>query len=299
MINSLCGSMGTLKTESSCNKLQQTTSPNKPSSDQRKLPPSSDFESNSLIPSSLDIHGLKFEVEGDEEHVQSPDSSMWESFFSDHFDSDFMMASPVRSSPMNYTYNYVQSMQGQSLLGCSPPRSSSQVGSFSSSHKGKGQSPLHKVFNSPTYQYIQPDTLSLPPLESLLDDYQRDGVGASSSFSMMKLPAVGISGALSLAQYLDMPMTVHPSALDLQIQNPSRFCGSVSANSTTGSSQLTQEKDNIYQMGSMSNSAPLSLQLQQEHRQEQQQMQEHQNINRSLMVPHPLGSEQVFFVPKT
>ena len=310
MINSLCGSMGSLTSENTCTKLEQsTTSPNNKSiSESRKAPLNSDFESNSLVPSSLNLHGLKFDVDhGDANQVQSPDScSMWESFFTDQFDSDFMISSPVRISPMNYNHNYVQGQgQGQSLLGCSPPRSS--IGSFSSSNsqRGKGQSPLHKVFNSPTYQYIQPDTLSLPPLETLLDDYHRDGVGPSSYPTIKMPPAVGISGTSTLGQYMEMPVTIHPAAaaaLDLPLHNTSRFCGSVSESSATGASQLTQTQENdIYQIGSIASPAPLSLQLQQEHRQEQQlqqkqkQLQEIHNLNHTLMMPHPLGSEQVSF----
>lgn len=311
MINSLCGSMGSLNSENSCTKLQQSTSPtnNKSILDSRKGPLSSDFESNSLVPSSLNLNGLKFDIDGDVDQVQSPDScSMWDSFFTDQFDSDFMISSPVRSSPMNYSHNYVQSMQGQSLLGCSPPGNSSQIGSSSSNiQRGKGQSPLHKVFNSPTYQYIQPDTLSLPPLETLLDDYSRDGVGASSSsYPMMQMPAAGLNlpGASTLGQYMDMPVTIHPgAAMGLPLQNSSRFCGSVSESSATGGgSQLTQEND-IYQMGSMASPAPLSQQLQQEHRQEQQlqqtqrQLQEIHNVHRTLMMPHPHGSDQVSYLP--
>ncbi|KAF3964802.1 hypothetical protein CMV_010953 [Castanea mollissima] len=95
-----------------------------------------------------------------------------ESFFSDQLDGDFMISSPVRNlqspqtSTYNYNYNYAQAMQGQSLSGCSPPRLLSQIGPFRSTNKGKGLSPLHRVFNSPKNQYMQPaEGLSLPAIE--------------------------------------------------------------------------------------------------------------------------------------
>lgn len=304
MINSLCGSMGSIKSESSCNKIMQPTSPNNGSSvsEFKKTPLSSDLELSSLTPPSLSFPAVKFELDGDVE-VQSPDSSIWETFFSDHLDSDFMVLSPVRNLPSpqtsNCNYNYVNAMQVQSLSGCSPPRHLSQLGSFSSSHKGKGQSPLHRVFNSPNNQYMQIETLSsLPAFEDFLDDYQRDGLGGCQ-------PSRFSSGSSS--QLFDMPSTV-PAVLDcLAATNPTRFGGSVSETSSAGS-QLTQDRD-VYQMGSLRN-APLSQQLQQEQKEKQHEQppprsttppppsttpsaeQQQQNLNHSLMVPLPIGSDE-------
>ncbi|KAG8643910.1 GRAS family protein RAM1 [Manihot esculenta] len=303
MINSLCGSMGSIKSESSCNKIMQPTSPNGSSvSEFKKTPLSSDLELSSLTPPSLSFPAVKFELDGDVE-VQSPDSSIWETFFSDHLDSDFMVLSPVRNLPSpqtsNCNYNYVNAMQVQSLSGCSPPRHLSQLGSFSSSHKGKGQSPLHRVFNSPNNQYMQIETLSsLPAFEDFLDDYQRDGLGGCQ-------PSRFSSGSSS--QLFDMPSTV-PAVLDcLAATNPTRFGGSVSETSSAGS-QLTQDRD-VYQMGSLRN-APLSQQLQQEQKEKQHEQppprsttppppsttpsaeQQQQNLNHSLMVPLPIGSDE-------
>ncbi|KAF5958633.1 hypothetical protein HYC85_005858 [Camellia sinensis] len=81
------------------------------------------------------------------------------------------MASP-QASNFNYGYNSAQS----SLMRYSPNRISSHSNS-SSTQKGKGLlSPLHRVFNSPNNQYMQPsESLSLPALENFLDDFnQRD-----------------------------------------------------------------------------------------------------------------------------
>ncbi|CAL5325454.1 hypothetical protein CsSME_00004709 [Camellia sinensis var. sinensis] len=286
MINTLCGSMGSLKsevgslkTENSCTKMPPT-SPNESVADSKKItPPSSiDYDQNScLTPSSLSLPALKFEVDGDIE-VQSPDSAVWESFFSDQLDGDFMISSPVRNisstqaSNHNYNYNYVQSMHGQSLLGCSPPRSSSLLGAaFSSTQKGKGQSPLHRVFNSPNNQYMQLESLSLPGLESFLDDFERDD-------DLIAFDAV----------------TTVPALLDcLAMPNSSRFCGSMSETSVLGGSQLTQESEIYQQVGSVS-TAPLSQQLQEERQQEKQQQQSQppQNINHSMLVAPPIGPEE-------
>lgn len=301
MINSLCGSVGTLKSENSSSSIKlHPASPNESSiSETKKTSQSSDsVQPNSLTPPSLNFPPLKFEIDGDVE-VQSPDCSIWETFFSDHLDGDFMISSPVRNLPSprtsaynnNYNYNYAQSMQGQSLSGCSPPRFSAQVGAFSSSLRAKGQSPLHKVFNSPGSQYMQPENLALTTaIEDFLDDYQKDGYGM---FSPMKI--CGGDGSGSSPQLLDIPTTV-PAMLEclaMPNNNPSRFGGSVSeSSSTAGASQLSDDKD-IYQMGSVA-TAPLSQQLQQEQLQESQQpQQQQQNLNHSLMAPLPITSEQV------
>ncbi|CAL5370301.1 unnamed protein product [Camellia sinensis] len=302
MINTLCGSMGSLKsevgslkTENSCTKMPPT-SPNESVADSKKItPPSSiDYDQNScLTPSSLSLPALKFEVDGDIE-VQSPDSAVWESFFSDQLDGDFMISSPVRniSSPQasnhNYNYNYVQSMHGQSLLGCSPPRSSSLLGAaFSSTQKGKGQSPLHRVFNSPNNQYMQLESLSLPGLESFLDDFERDD-------DLIAYTPIKSSGAVGSSPECFDAVTTVPALLDcLAMPNSSRFCGSMSETSVLGGSQLTQESEIYQQVGSVS-TAPLSQQLQEERQQEKQQQQSQppQNINHSMLVAPPIGPEE-------
>jgi hypothetical protein len=253
-MNSLCGSMGSLKHDNSSTKLPPTSSNESVSESKITTTTtlSSDLEHStiSLTATSLDFPTPKFELDVDIE-VQSPDNSLWESFFSDQLDGDFMISSPVRNFPspqtstFNYNYNYAQAMQGQSLSGCSPPRLSSQLGPFTSTQKGKGLSPLQRVFNSPKNQYMQHDHqgLSLPSIEEFLDDY----IGSSS-------------------QCFDMPNMI-PAVDSLTISNSSGFCGSVSETSSLGGSQLTQERD-TYQMAPSIASAPLSELLQQDRHQD-------------------------------
>ncbi|XP_027353498.1 DELLA protein RGL1-like [Abrus precatorius] len=291
MINSLCGSSVSLKSENSRTKLQPTSSNDSVLQSKKNATQSSlDLEQTSLTPPSLNLPSLKFDLDGDVE-VQSPDSSMWESFFADQLDADFMISSPVRNVPSpqastyNCNYNYAQGMQGQSLSGCSPPRfSSSQIGAFNSGHKGKGLSPLHRVFNSPNNQFMQHvENLSLPAIEEFLEDYQGDGCGYSST-----------KVSSDIGSSFDMSTQI-PSILDsLTMPNSSRYCGSVSEDSSVhggggGSSQLSQESDMYHhQMGSMA-SASLSQALQQERYHEKKQKQQQQE---TLMLPIPIGIEQ-------
>ncbi|XP_059644784.1 GRAS family protein RAM1-like [Cornus florida] len=313
MINSLSVSMGNLKRENSYTKLQPT-SPNESSLSESKKT-SSDLEHNSLTPSSLTLPTIKFEVDGDGE-VQSPDNSLWESLFSDHFDTDFMILSPVRNLPAspqasNYNYSYVQSMHGQSPMGCSPPRTSSQLlGAYSSMHHGtkeKGMSPLQKVFNSPNSHYMQLESLSLPALDSFLDDYQRDE--DDDVIPCSSLTTSDTVGNLSSDHFDDTLIPVNPELLECFTTQPnsSRFCTSGNETSvSTRSSQLEQESD-IYKMSSNIATAPLSQQLQRERQQEKQQQkhrggrpppppppqqQPPENINHSVMVPLSVGPEQ-------
>ncbi|KAE8718183.1 membrane-anchored ubiquitin-fold protein 4-like [Hibiscus syriacus] len=261
--------MGSIKSENSCESIAES----------KKNGPSSEMEQTSLTPPSLNFSAVKFELDGDVE-VQSPDSSLWETFFSDHFDSDFMVSSPVRNLPSpqvsNYNFNGVMGMQGQSMLGCSPPRFSSQFGSYSSSSsKGKGQSPLHRVFNSSNDQFMQVESLSLPAIEEFLDDYRKDGYDD-------QYPTSRISGIGTSNNMFEMPTTV-PSMLDcISMVNSSTFCGSVSE---TTSSRLDQEQH--YQVSR----APLSQQLQQE-KQISTEQQQQQSLGHTLMVPIPVGPEQ-------
>ncbi|TKY63031.1 DELLA protein GAI1 [Spatholobus suberectus] len=292
MINSLCGSSVSLKSENnSRTKLQPTSSNDSVLQSKKNTTQSSSDLDASLTPPSLNLPALKFDLDGDVE-VQSPDSSMWESFFADQLDADFMISSPVRNVPSpqassyNCNYNYAQGMQGQSLSGCSPPRfSSSQIGAFNSSHKGKGLSPLHRVFNSPNNQYMQHvENLSLPAIEEFLEDYQ--------GYSSTKVS----SDIASSSECFDMSTQI-PSILDsLTMPNSSRYHGSVDEESSVhcaGSSQLSQESDIYHQMGSMA-SASLSQALQQERYQEKQQKQQAQQQHRqeNLMVPIPIGIVQ-------
>lgn len=334
MMNSLCGSMGSIKSESSCTSDLKPPSPNMSismsESKKTTTPPFSKMEQSSLTPPSLNVPTLKFELDGDVE-VQSPDNSIWESLFSEQFDTDFMVLSPVPNnmpnSPQpgaahnNYNYNYAQSMQGQSLSGCSPPRFSAHLGAFSSTHnpKGKGLSPLRRVFNSPVNQYMQPadqNMQSMPPasIEDFLDDYQRDSFIAAYQNPTATATATSsskMSGTSSQSYNpQDMPTssTVPVAPLDCPpMQNSSRFSRSVSETSlvTAGNSQMTQEsRASAYQQMGSNCGAPLSQQLQQERQQEKQQQQQplmhpikhqlHHNLN--YMAPNlPMAPEQVNF----
>ncbi|KAF5748680.1 hypothetical protein HS088_TW04G00638 [Tripterygium wilfordii] len=276
MIKSPSGSMESLKSGSSCSKSLQPTSPNGADSvsetnskAETATAPSTDLELNgALTPPSLNLPAVKFELDGDVE-INSPDGSLWETFFSDHVEADFMISSPVRNqSPRAYNSSYFHGLQGQSTLaGSSPPRSLSQLGPFSSiNHKGKSQSPLHRVFNSPNNNQFMPiESLSLPSIDDFLDDYERSGDGCE--------------GYGATKQLFDMHNSVvpPPSMLDgLSLHSSSRFCGSVTAETST--------------IGT----APLSQQLQQEHHQEKHQPSSSSTPPPSQQINHgfPTASEQ-------
>lgn len=332
MMNSLVGSsMGSIKSENSCSDFKPT-SPNE--STTISEPPkkatctstttASDLmeqSTNSLTPPSLNFPSLKFELDGDVE-VESPDHSIWESLFSEQFDTDFMVLSPVANNLPNspqrgggaFGYNG-QAMQGQtSLSGCSPPRfGSSPLGAFSRDNsKGKGLSPLRRVFNSPV-NYIQqePENLqSLPPasIEDFLDDYQRDGFVAAYNNPNLNPTTTCTSNmsSNSSSQSYHNPMDCNMSNT---MQNPSRFSRSVSETSlgTACNSQMTQESRGggapYHHMGSNCG-APLSQQLMHERQQEKQQHMQmhpqkqhhHNNLNyNNMMAPSlpPVAPEPV------
>ncbi|KAL3526200.1 hypothetical protein ACH5RR_014572 [Cinchona calisaya] len=344
MINSLCGSMGSLQSEvgslgsscmgsfknesdemeslrksseNSCIKLQRPTSPN----ESRKTPTTTsshefDHDNNTscLIPPSLKFPALKFEKDQDVE-IQSPDRSLWE-FFADQLEGDFMISSPVRNAPSSptpqsslcyqnnvnnnnsYTFNYGQAhaVHGLSPMRCSPPRMSSPLGPYKD--KGKGLSPLHKVFiNSPNNQYMQVESLSLPALEFLDDDF------GSGSYSNTK----GSSTDVGISSSDCFDLSTIPELLECLIMpnpaNSSRFSGSIMTETGGSNQQTQQDNDDIYELSCSSSepARPLLQQLQQERQQEQQQRQvsiiSHptnlQNMNSgSLMVPVSIGPEQ-------
>ncbi|XP_057722188.1 GRAS family protein RAM1-like isoform X1 [Arachis stenosperma] len=297
MINSLCGSSVSLKSENSSTKLQPTSSNDsvlqsnkKNNATQSSVDLLEQNNNSTLTPPSLNLPGLKFDLDGDVE-VQSPDSSMWESFFSDQLDTDFMMCSPVRNVPSpqqastyNCNYNYAHSMQAQSFSGCSPPRFLAQIGAYNSSGgggggKGKGLSPLHRVFNSPNNQYMQHvENLSLPAIEEFLEEFQQ---GEYSS----------ITAANNRSKVGDGSDIVGSSSECFELGN---LIPSASEESSV------QENEIYHHMGSMV-SASLSQALQQERyheKQQKQQVQQQQHPHshqhhQNLMVPIPLGLEQV------
>ncbi|CAN4082263.1 unnamed protein product [Withania somnifera] len=330
MNNSLCGSMGSLKndikseidslkseiasfkSENSYTKLLPEDS--LASSESKKVTPvSSDFELNcgTLPPTSLSFPP-KFQVDDDVE-IQSPDNSIWESFFADQLEGDFMISSPIRNLPSpqpasgfsstthnNISYNvyaHHQEIHGQSMMMCSPPRSPLGPNNYNSSNKGKGLSPLQKVFNSPNNQFMQIDSFNLPALESFLDDdYEKEDL--SSSYSTLKVSGGRVAGSSS--ESFDA-LSVIPDLLEcLALPNSSSnmsgsFMGSLLSN--TSSSQVLNQDDEIFQTGSI---APLSQQLHEERQHEKQQkhrlrhvqlpstQQQHtQIINHNLVVVAP------------
>ncbi|OVA17435.1 hypothetical protein BVC80_1837g252 [Macleaya cordata] len=220
--------MGTVKTEdSSCLQLQPTSSSALIS--ESNVTASTKLEKNTGSLSSLNFQALKFDEDVDE--VQSPDSSIWDSLFTnDQIDSiaDFMISSPLRtpdymiSSPKRIipggqqnsghnnqiNYNYLQTLEMQNLLaGCSSdsPSSciSSQLGGSPNyttiQNRGKSQSPLHKVLNnsaSPTNsnQFLQPESLALPAMEGFVDDYHKNGFGDYPAVVMNNNIGCGSSG---------------------------------------------------------------------------------------------------------
>ncbi|XP_015063237.1 DELLA protein RGL1-like [Solanum pennellii] len=238
------------------------------SCESKKVTPiSSDFELDcgSLIPTSLTFPP-KFEGGGDVE-IQSPDNSIWESFFADQLEADFMISSPVRnlSSPSTfsttthnnnlYTHHH-QGIHGQSMMMCSPPRSPLRPNNYNSTNKGKGLSPLQKVFNSPNNQFMQIESFNLPALESFLDD------DLASEYSTLKVSDVGSSSeSLSV-----IPDFLECLALPNSSSNMSgSFMGSLLSNTSAG-----QVDDEIFHTVSI---APLSQQLHQERQHEKQQKQ--------------------------
>ncbi|KAL2552615.1 scarecrow-like protein 23 [Forsythia ovata] len=307
MINSLCGSMRSFKSESAGSVKSETSSLNTESNSWTKQEPASLNQSVSELKKinesttnlSIPSAALKFEVDEDVE-IHSPDYSMWESITDDQtLHGDFMVFSPAGNI----------SPQAPSLLVYSPPRISSPLGQ----KLGKGPSPLHRVFNSPNIQYMPVESLSLPALENIPLDNNYEEDDDLVFFSPMKI--TGGDGESSSDCTFDA-LTMVPELLDcLTLPNSTRFCGSLARSSTSSiqeSSNATQEND-IYQVGSTV-PAPISQQVHQEwqqehkqrnlqqqqqappqqHRCQQPQQSQPQNIlNGSLMVPVSIGSEQV------
>ncbi|KAG6400673.1 hypothetical protein SASPL_137515 [Salvia splendens] len=270
MINPCCRSMGSLiksetntiktemvnlkisepcpKTETTCCTKQEPSSSSS-SSSLKKPPSSSDFDThNSLTPvaslssllnhPNLNVPPLKYE------EIQSPDYSLWESIFSDHVtDNDFMICSPVRNmlSPQN---NY-------------PVVSSLGPG------KGKGLSPLHRVFNSPNNQFMQVE--SLASLETLLDaTYDAAKDDDFVVFSPMKIAG----GETSADCYAGLDTM--PELLDcLTMDDSGRFVDQ----------EAPAVQDNgVYQV-------LLSQQLQQE-RQREEEEDRHRHFQRRIQPPN-------------
>lgn len=292
-VGSIKTEMGNLKISETCLKSEISCTNQDPSASvcDDHLKKNSDFDTHSLTPvaslnslvTNLNIPPLKFEDSGDAE-IQSPDFSLWESIFSDHPDNDFMICSPVRTSTSMLSpqrsngYSYAAYPH---LVGASPPRFPSPLGP----NKGKGMSPLHRVFNSPNNQFMQVEqveNLSLPALESLLDDDTYNKDDDFVVFSPMKIANDCYDGLTAVPELLDclaMP----------------RFCESEAPapRDNGGYTQLVSRSSVV--------APPLSHQLQQERQQEEQQQRHRQqpphrlhrqqpppqNMHNTLMVPMP------------
>ncbi|KAI3784620.1 hypothetical protein L1987_43722 [Smallanthus sonchifolius] len=303
MGTSLQNDMNTLIAESSCLKLQPT-SPQE-SDNSKKIttpppPPSQSSCSSDLTPSSLSFPSLKYEpVDQGNMEIQSPDTnSLWESFFSEQLEADFMISSPVRTS--YYPNNGPP-------FGCSPPQTASPLAPFNNCNsKAKGMSPLQRVFsncNSPNNQFMEVETISLPALENFVDDFDGDDEFLAYSTS-------NVAGVSSSDQSYD-PLATIPALLDcLTLPSPSRFYDEANNMVRGGGVGGSNDDDHMYQQVRPSPSnAPLMEQLEQERREEKQSRRQHQHQPRQhfpsrlqpqsqpmshnhLMVPPPVGPEE-------
>ncbi|XP_071712919.1 GRAS family protein RAM1-like [Rutidosis leptorrhynchoides] len=332
MGSSLQNDMNNLITESSCLKIQPT-SPNQSSDNTKKTPPPPppppppSTSSSDLTPSSLCFPSLKYEPldHGDME-IQSPDTnSLWESFFTEHLETDFMISSPVTNSlpssnTQSSTFNYYpSSLNNGQPFGCSPPRTASPLGPFNNNNnnKPKGMSPLQRVFsNSPNNQFMQVETISLPSLENFLDDFDGD------DNQFLGYPTIADQAGVSSSDHQSYDsLTTIPALLDcLTLPSPSRFYGEANTmvHSSGGVVGSSDNDHHIYQhmQPFAPSNLPLMEQLEQERREEkqhrqkqQQQLQaprqqlpssrlqppQQQSVNQNhnhLMVPPPVGPEE-------
>ncbi|KAI3761882.1 hypothetical protein L1987_52304 [Smallanthus sonchifolius] len=262
---SLQNDINILITESSCLKLQPT-SPHESNNIKNVAPP----------PPPLVDHGNM-------EIIQSPDTnSLWESFFSEQLESDFMISSP---------------------FGYSPPRSFSPLAPFNNSNnnsKPKGMSPLQRVFsncNSPNNQFMQVETISLPGIENFLNDFEGGD----------EFLAYSTTGVSSSDQSYDSLATI-PALLDcLTLPSGSRFFDGDDTTVHGGGVGGSSDNDQMYhQVRPATLNVPLMEQLEQERREEKQRRrQQHeprqhlpsrpqpQPISHShLMIPPPVGPEE-------
>lgn len=172
----------------------------------------------------------------------------------------------------------------------SPLPGSPRLGSSGTTTRGKGMSPLPRVYNSPdNNNYVQVDqssSLALPAIEDLLEEFQKDEYGGAYSpcFDMSNMASVSLDG-----------LRIWSSS------SSSALCGSMNEEPSFRLSKLSQEGNNMCQascvtantpVAASTGPVPLSLQLQQERHQEKQYQQQHLN---NLTGPSniPMGSEQV------
>ncbi|XP_039121978.1 GRAS family protein RAM1-like [Dioscorea cayenensis subsp. rotundata] len=248
MLNPLRGSIvGNLRNcETGSSKQEQVVSPTASVSESNVIITDHD-QVNQNAPVSA-LQGLKFDLDIDVE-VQSPDNSIWESLFADQIDAgaDFMISSPRRdlmvcspkrdymiSSPkrmglssnyVNTNYGYVHGLQAQTSLGYSTQPSGTPLSHVAGNSKGKSQSPLHRVFSGSSPQYVHGESLALPAMDVLLDDFNRD----------------------SYTEYRSSGISCSPESLDMSLLEclsipSSRFSTSTSEASPVGL-QMTPEGD--------------------------------------------------------
>ncbi|KAH7686705.1 Scarecrow-like protein 26/nodulation signaling pathway 2 protein [Dioscorea alata] len=247
MLNPLRGSMGgnLRNCEIGSSKQEQVVSPTASVSESNVIISDHD-QVNQNAPVSA-LQGLKFDLDIDVE-VQSPDNSIWESLFADQIDAgaDFMISSPRRdlmvcspkrdymiSSPkrmglssnyVNTNCGYVHGLQAQTSLGYST-QPSGTLSHVAGAGKGKSQSPLHRVFSGSSPQYVNGESLALPAMDVLLDDFNRDG------YTEYRLSGISCS-----------PESLDMSLLECLSIPSSRFSNSTSEASPVGL-QMTSEGD--------------------------------------------------------
>ncbi|MFS7970354.1 putative transcription factor GRAS family [Helianthus anomalus] len=326
MATSLQNDMNTLINESSCLKLQPT-SPQESDHVNNKTttpppPPSQSSSSSDLAQSGVSFPSLKYEPldQGDME-IQSPDTNaLWETFFSEHLEADFMISSPVRTSLPSCSQSSNFGYCPHPPFGSSPPRTASPLAPFNNSSKPKGMSPLQRVFsncNSPNNQFMEVETISLPAIENFLDDFDGD-----DDFLAYSTNGNNIAGASSSDQSYHDPLANIPALFDCLTlpASPSRFYDEANATVRGGVvvGGTSSENDQMYHQSRPAPlNAPLLEQLEQERREEkqnrrrqqllQQQQQPRQQLpsrlqpsqpqsqpmsHNHLMVPPPVGPEE-------
>ncbi|XP_076904142.1 GRAS family protein RAM1-like [Bidens hawaiensis] len=277
---SLQNDINTLITESSCLKLQPTASHE---SDNIEIvapvpPPPSQYE--------LVDHG--------DMEIQSPDTkTLWESIFSDQLEADFMISSPVRTSS---NFNYYPN-NGHHPFGCSPPRRASPLAPFNNSNstsKPKGMSPLQRVFsncNSPNNQFMEIETISLPAIENILDDFDGDD-------EFLAYSTTGVAGVCSSDQSYNIP-----DLLDcLTLPNSTSTFYDDSNTMVHGGGGTSIDDDQMYhQIQPSPSNAPLMEQLAQERREEKQHRRQQQPEPRkhlpSRLQPQPISHNHLMVPP--
>ncbi|XP_030515794.1 GRAS family protein RAM1-like isoform X2 [Rhodamnia argentea] len=285
MINSLCGSRGSLKAQSSCTQIQPSLPNDSTSQSSGTLPcpDSMDKSKDATTAPSLEYASPRFDMV-DNPMTDSPTTALLASLLSSgQMDGpDFMICSPVGNllspeSTSAYNYNHAQAMQGQSVSGCSPPRFASQLGcSFSGAHKERGLSPLQRVLNSARRRdqvIAQSDCISL----DFLEDYSvKDEFGG--------YPVPGPVSGFGTEECFDVLTTTTAS---LEMPHASRFHAGP-AKEVIGEDY---KNETCQEIGDLCDAKPLKLvttlseQLRREDCQEEQQQS-------SFVVPIPTNCEQ-------